>query len=151
MVAERNRYDSRHDHGRLKPTIVRENEDWLCTSCGNMNYYHREKCNMRKCGAPRPPRNWKCVDCGNINFPTRVRCNMRKCGAERPASSSIPDPSVAAELSENPGKPESQQPFVPPPVVNEGPAYDSENPPFHPSSEAPSLVPTHVSTTRSHG
>jgi len=82
---------------------------WRCTKCDNMNYAYRDKCNMRKCKAPRgdtgtrrdpcrtdegkdqdPKRSrqmregdWICKKCGNVNFATRVRCNMRKCQAPR--------------------------------------------------------------------
>merc|ERR1719171_1084366 len=29
---------------------------WTCTACGNFNYGQREVCNMRRCGAARPPK-----------------------------------------------------------------------------------------------
>ena len=34
--------------------------DWLCPSCGNINYGFRSACNMRKCGAPRPQNKQLC-------------------------------------------------------------------------------------------
>lgn len=81
-----------------------EERGWTCSGCRNVNYAHREKCNMRKCGMSREEsdrlvkeneekRNrdldemegvWVCPKCQNRNFAHRTKCNMRKCQAPRP-------------------------------------------------------------------
>jgi len=51
MQGSRDDLDSRKRRGGPND---REAGDWYCMACGNMNFTHRESCNMRKCGAPKP-------------------------------------------------------------------------------------------------
>jgi hypothetical protein len=76
-----------------------EGGNWLCESCGNINFPFRTVCN--RCQNPRPEskdggsggggkdgENWVCPveTCGNVNFPFRTHCN--RCSLERPTSAS---------------------------------------------------------------
>ena len=87
-----------------------QKEDWVCSSCDNVNFSWRTECNS--CGKPkqgnvkeyrssfrennrsgdrrdRRPRqenhgrnDWECPSCNNINFSFRTECN--KCGKPKP-------------------------------------------------------------------
>lgn len=83
-------------------------DSWVCASCGNLNFPHRESCNGRGCGLPRaeadsgPPQpqqlsarpahaqeaqpdgSWICPACQNLNWPNRLVCNARGCGLPKP-------------------------------------------------------------------
>ncbi|RVW32325.1 hypothetical protein CK203_078952 [Vitis vinifera] len=39
----------------------RNEGDWTCPKCGNMNFGFRTVCNRGKCGAPRPPATPYCT------------------------------------------------------------------------------------------
>lgn len=39
----------------------RNEGDWTCPKCGNMNFGFRTVCNRGKCGAPRPPATPVCL------------------------------------------------------------------------------------------
>jgi len=53
------------------PPRARENGNWECMKCSNVNYPQRLKCN--RCGEPGG--NWNCQKCGNLNYAHRDRCN----------------------------------------------------------------------------
>merc|ERR1712039_1062166 len=63
--------------------------DWVCPSCGNVNFSNRDKCN--KCDTPRgnqkrlgmKPGDWICPNCGDLVFATKNNCKM--CGTPKPA------------------------------------------------------------------
>ncbi|KAK9273352.1 hypothetical protein L1049_018161 [Liquidambar formosana] len=40
---------------RSRNDASRNDGDWTCPKCGNMNFGFRSVCNRSKCGAPRPP------------------------------------------------------------------------------------------------
>lgn len=48
------------DDQQRQNALVDSVGDWLCPSCGNINYGFRSSCNMRKCGAPRPQNKKLC-------------------------------------------------------------------------------------------
>merc|ERR1719215_310454 len=63
--------------------------DWVCTSCGNVNFSNRDKCN--KCGKERgqgqqrlgmKPGDWICHNCGDLVFASKSQCKM--CGTPKP-------------------------------------------------------------------
>uniref|UniRef100_A0A5B7BG03 RanBP2-type domain-containing protein n=1 Tax=Davidia involucrata TaxID=16924 RepID=A0A5B7BG03_DAVIN len=72
--------------------------DWICPNCDNVNFAFRTNCNMKQCGAARPPPgpnqpnsgrpegSWTCSKCENLNYPFRTVCNRKGCGNEKPAS-----------------------------------------------------------------
>ncbi|XP_951807.1 ran binding protein, putative [Theileria annulata] len=68
--------------------MERREGDWFCpdTSCGNLNFSKRTKCNI--CGKLRPTNqssnlattqkqgDWTCNKCGNLNWARRTHCNI---------------------------------------------------------------------------
>lgn len=60
----------------LGPPKPRENGNWECLKCGNVNYPQRMKCNR----CQEPGGNWNCPKCGNLNYAHRERCNRCDCG-----------------------------------------------------------------------
>lgn len=92
-----------------KRASVEKADGWTCPKCNNHNYAHRQHCNMRTCGAPKPGTegggggggangytvaeqavdrsapvgSWLCPFCRNVNYPTRTSCNRRSCGKPR--------------------------------------------------------------------
>lgn len=72
--------------------------NWDCTICGNENYPHRQVCNRRGCGAPRPGEkdgnNWMCPHCNNENYPSRMECNSRSCRRPKPGVMQSPSPGI---------------------------------------------------------
>ncbi|BAM40685.1 Ran binding protein [Theileria orientalis strain Shintoku] len=68
--------------------MERKEGDWICpdSSCGNINFSKRTKCNI--CGTLRPREqpskapgtqkqgDWTCNKCGNLNWARRTHCNI---------------------------------------------------------------------------
>jgi len=46
--------DSREAKRLKAESRERQEGDWVCQKCGNINWPSRTKCNMKKCGAPKP-------------------------------------------------------------------------------------------------
>ena len=75
-------WKSRAASGLAKPG------DWICTTCGNLNFNRRGFCSGRRgqCGQSRESNfkkgNWYCR-CGNHNMAFRTHCNRSKCGLPR--------------------------------------------------------------------
>ncbi|KAJ4461777.1 hypothetical protein PAPYR_1918 [Paratrimastix pyriformis] len=90
-----------------RPLKTLREGDWICRSCLNHNYAHREVCN--RCKGPKPEDiaannaelfeafqqhqassrkvcegDWQCVLCRNHNYAHRIQCN--RCGSPRQAS-----------------------------------------------------------------
>jgi len=47
----------------------------------------REAKRIRATNRPPQHGDWTCPKCGNLNWPTRTKCNMKKCGTPKPSSS----------------------------------------------------------------
>merc|ERR1719397_1768610 len=56
-------------------------KNWRCPECQNQNYHFRDVCNIRKCGAKRPPLDYLCAECSQPNFFYRETCT--RCGTVR--------------------------------------------------------------------
>jgi len=56
-------------------------KNWRCPECENENYHFRDVCNIRKCGAKRPPLDYFCAECKQPNFFYRETCTA--CGTQR--------------------------------------------------------------------
>mmetsp|Transcript_98887 Transcript_98887/g.313925 ORF Transcript_98887/g.313925 Transcript_98887/m.313925 type:complete len:329 (-) Transcript_98887:52-1038(-) len=56
--------------------------DWICPGCWNVNYSHRDRCNV--CGTAgrgearlgMKPGDWICPKCGDLVFSTKAQCKM---------------------------------------------------------------------------
>ena len=66
----------------LVPARALNPGEWICPSCGNLNFAGRETCHFRGCKSnPFKRGDWVCCQCTTHNFRSATTCKV--CGCPR--------------------------------------------------------------------